>query len=70
MFVGNRNGNLSWWFSAKYLDASEQPLTYTTNGSAPAGTVGTIPALNKQGLVADVVGTGASDPYPADHDEL
>ena len=30
-------------------------------GSArhPAGTTGTIPALNKQGLVADVIGTGA-----------
>jgi iron complex outermembrane receptor protein len=57
--VGNRNGNVTWLFSANYLDAFEQPLTYTTNSGAPAGTVGTIAALNKQGVVADVVGTGA-----------
>ena len=42
-----------------YQDGYQQPLTYTTNGSAPAGTTGTFPALNKQGVVADVVGTGA-----------
>ncbi len=58
-FVGNRNGNLSWFVAANFLDGFQQPLTYTTNGSAPAGTTGTIPALNKQGQVADVVGTGA-----------
>jgi iron complex outermembrane recepter protein len=57
--AGNRNGALSWLVSANYLDSYQQPLTYTTNGSIPAGTTGTFPALNKQGLVADVVGTGA-----------
>lgn len=58
-FAGNRNGALSWFVAANFLDGFQQPLTYTTNGSAPAGTVGAIPALNKQGVVADVVGTGA-----------
>src|SRR5579871_5403758 len=57
--AGNRNGALSWLVSANYLDSFQQPLTYTTNGTIPAGTTGTFPALNKQGLVADVVGTGA-----------
>ena len=57
--AGDRKGALSWFVSANYLDSYQQPLTYTTNGSAPAGTAGTILALNKQGLVADVVGTGA-----------
>ncbi len=57
--AGDRNGAFSWLLSANYLDAFEQPLTYTTNGSPPAGTSGTIAALNKQGLVADLVGTGA-----------
>ncbi|HUC51172.1 MAG TPA: TonB-dependent receptor [Xanthobacteraceae bacterium] len=57
--AGNRNGPFSWFVSANYLDAYEQPLTYTTVSTPPAGTVGTIPALNKQGIVADVVGTGA-----------
>ncbi len=58
-FVGNRNGALSWFVAANFLDGFQQPLTYTTNGSPPAGTTGTFPALNKQGVVADVVGTGA-----------
>jgi iron complex outermembrane recepter protein len=56
--AGNRNGPVSWLITANYLDSYQQPLTYTTNGSIPAGTIGTFPALNKQGQVADVVGTG------------
>jgi TonB-dependent Receptor Plug Domain len=57
--AGNRNGALSCLVTANYLDSYQQPLTYTTNGSIPARTTGTFPALNKQGVVADVVGTGA-----------
>jgi iron complex outermembrane recepter protein len=57
--AGNRNGALSWLITANYLDSYQQPLTYTTNASPPANTTGTIIALNKQGLPADVVGTGA-----------
>ena len=57
--AGNRDGKLSWLVSANYLDSYQQPLTYTTSGSIPAGTTGAFPALTKQGLVADVVGTGA-----------
>lgn len=57
--AGDRDGALSWLVTANYLDAFEQPLTYTTVSAPPAGTNGTIPALNKQGIVADVVGTGA-----------
>src|ERR1700727_2779614 len=57
--AGNRNGALSWLISANYLDSYQQPLTYTTNATPPANTAGTFIALNKQGLPADVVGTGA-----------
>jgi iron complex outermembrane receptor protein len=57
--AGNRDGNISWLASANYTDSYQQPLTYTTNGSLPAGTTGGFTALNKQGVVADVVGTGA-----------
>ena len=57
--AGNRNGPLSWFVTANYLDSYQQPLTYTTNGTIPAGTTGTFPALNKQGVPANVVGTGA-----------
>jgi iron complex outermembrane receptor protein len=56
--AGNRDGNLSWLVSANYLDTYQQPLTYTTNGSAPTNTAGTFISQTKQGAVADVVGTG------------
>jgi iron complex outermembrane recepter protein len=57
--AGDRKGPLSWLVSANYQDTFQQPLTYTTNGTIPAGTTGTFPALNKQGVPANVVGTGA-----------
>jgi iron complex outermembrane receptor protein len=57
--AGNRAGDVSWLASVNYTDSYQQPLTYTTNGSLPAGTTGGFIALNKQGGVADVVGTGA-----------
>jgi iron complex outermembrane recepter protein len=57
--AGDRNGPLSWLVSANYLDSYQQPLTYTTNGTIPAGTTGAFPAMNKQGLPATVVGTAA-----------
>lgn len=56
--AGNRDGKLSWLVSANYLDSYQQPLTYTTNSTIPAGTTGAFSALNKQGLPANVVGTG------------
>jgi iron complex outermembrane recepter protein len=56
--AGNRNGNLSWLVTANYLDSYQQPLTYTTNGTIPAGTTGAFRANNKTGQEADVVGTG------------
>jgi iron complex outermembrane recepter protein len=59
MSVGDRRGDFAWLFSAYYLEAYAQPLTYTTVSAPPGGTTGTYLALNKQGLVADVVGTGA-----------
>jgi iron complex outermembrane recepter protein len=63
--AGNRDGALSWLITANYLDSYQQPLTYTTNGASasnpsgiPSGTIGTFQALNKQGVIANVVGTG------------
>lgn len=56
--AGNRDGKLSWLVSASYLDSYQQPLSYTTNASFPAGTTGGLAALNKTGGVANVVGTG------------
>ena len=56
--AGNRNGALSWLVTANYLDSYQQPLTYTTASSLPAGTTGGFVALNKQGTPQDVLGTG------------
>ncbi|WP_246583599.1 TonB-dependent receptor [Bradyrhizobium iriomotense] len=56
--AGNRDGKLSWLVSANYLDSFQQPLTYTTSATIPAGTTGAFPAKNKVGQEADVVGTG------------
>jgi iron complex outermembrane receptor protein len=60
--VGNRTGpfnSFSWLLGANFQAGYQQPLTYTTTATAPAGTTGTYLALNKQGLPANVVGTGA-----------
>ena len=56
--VGDRDGKLSWLLSVDHEDSRSQPLFFVTNGSVPAGTTGTIPALSKTGSVADVVGAG------------
>lgn len=56
--AGDRKGPLSWLITANYQDTYQQPLTYTTNATIPVGTTGTFPALNKQGVPANVVGTG------------
>lgn len=57
--IGDRFGIFSYFLSANYQDAYDQPLTYTTNSTLPAGTSGGFVALNKTGQPADVVGTGA-----------
>jgi iron complex outermembrane receptor protein len=56
--AGDRKGNFSWLLSVNFQDSYQQPLTYTTSATIPAGTTGTFPALNKQGLPANVIGTG------------
>ena len=57
--IGDKVEQFSWFVSASLLAGYAQPLTYTTNAAIPAGTTGTFPALNKQGVAANVVGTGA-----------
>ncbi|MDE1150153.1 MAG: TonB-dependent receptor [Azospirillaceae bacterium] len=54
--VGDRIGGFTWFLAANYLNSDSQPLSIVTNAKAPAGTSGTILALNKTGAVADVVG--------------
>jgi iron complex outermembrane recepter protein len=56
--AGNREGNVSWLASVNHTDSYQQPLTYTTASSLPAGTSGGFVALNKSGTPADVLGTG------------
>jgi iron complex outermembrane receptor protein len=57
--VGDRIGAFSWLLSTNIQVSDAQPLTFVTASAPPAGTTGTFLALNKQGIVADVVGVGA-----------
>ncbi|MEI9894129.1 MAG: TonB-dependent receptor [Chthoniobacter sp.] len=56
--LGNKTGPVSWLFTGNYQESSSQPLAFVTNGTIPANTTGTFPALNKLGAPADVVGAG------------
>jgi iron complex outermembrane recepter protein len=56
--VGNRNGDVSWIVTGNYQNSYSQPLFWVTNPTIPANTSGAIPALNKLGQEADVVGAG------------
>ncbi len=56
--AGGREGNLGWFFGANAANSFSQPLSIITGSSVPAGTTGTIPALNKLGQVANVYGAG------------
>ena len=56
--AGGRNGKFSWFLGANSENSFSQPLVFITSGSTPAGTTGTIPALNKLGQVANVIGAG------------
>jgi iron complex outermembrane receptor protein len=56
--AGGRSGDLSWFLGANTQNSFSQPLTFITAGSTPAGTSGTIPAKNKLGQTANVLGAG------------
>jgi iron complex outermembrane recepter protein len=56
--AGGHSGKLSWFVGASSENSFSQPLVFVTSGSTPAGTTGTIPALNKTGQVANVLGAG------------
>ena len=56
--IGNKNGDISWLVNGSYENSYTQPLFIITNATTPAGTTGTIPAVNKLGAPANVVGAG------------
>lgn len=56
--LGNRWNDLSMFVSANYQSSESQPIGWITTGGVPAGTTGTIPALNRVGQTANVVGAG------------
>jgi len=56
--VGDKIGRFSWFLSFNHLDSYSQPISFITTDSPPAGTTGTILALNRTGMTADVVGAG------------
>ncbi|QNK01492.1 TonB-dependent receptor [Dyella telluris] len=56
--AGGRSGKLGWFFGANAMNSFSQPLSFITGAITPAGTSGTVPALNKTGQVANVYGAG------------
>ena len=56
--AGGRSGKLGWFFGANAANSFSQPLSIITGSTTPAGTGGTVPALNKLGQVANVYGAG------------
>ncbi|WP_034293957.1 TonB-dependent receptor [Herbaspirillum sp. RV1423] len=56
--LGNRSGDLSWWFSANHLDSYSQPVTYITAASAPAGSSGAYLTQDRTGKNLYVLGAG------------
>ncbi len=56
--VGDKMGRFSLFLSGDHENSFTQPLLFVTHDGAPAGTTGTIPAQNKTGETADVVGAG------------
>lgn len=56
--AGGRSGDLGWFFAANAANSFSQPLSMLTGTNTPAGTSGTVPALNKLGQTANVYGAG------------
>lgn len=56
--AGGRSGALGWFLGASLANSFSQPLSFITSGGTPAGTTGTVPARNKLGAVANVLGAG------------
>jgi iron complex outermembrane receptor protein len=56
--AGGRSGDLGWFLGANAANSFSQPLSMITGSNLPAGTRGTVPALNKLGQVANVYGAG------------
>lgn len=56
--AGEHSGDWGFFFSANASNSFSQPLTFVTSAGVPAGTSGTIPARNKTGQTANVLGAG------------
>jgi iron complex outermembrane receptor protein len=56
--LGNRSGDLSWWFSANHLDSFSQPVTYLTTSQSTTAAAAGAPIIN--GAIADRNRTGAA----------
>jgi iron complex outermembrane receptor protein len=63
--VGNRSGELSWWFGASHLSSFSQPVTYLTVTQAAAAAPASAPVIsgaradrNRTGAPIQVLGAG------------
>ena len=56
--LGNRSGNLSWWFSVNHLESDSQPVSYITAASPPAGSKGAYLTQDRTGKNTYILGAG------------
>ncbi len=56
--AGGRSGAFSWFLGGTFQNSFSQPLSFITASTVPADTAGAIPANNKLGQRADVLGVG------------
>jgi iron complex outermembrane receptor protein len=64
--IGDRIGRLAFFAAATHTISNGQPVAYVTAGTAPAGTTGAIPVLNRSGQPNEVLGASDIDHHVED----
>jgi iron complex outermembrane receptor protein len=64
--IGDRIGRFAFFAAATHTVSDGQPVAYVTAASAPAGTTGAIPALNRLGQSVQVLGASDIDHHVED----
>lgn len=71
--LGNRVGDLAWWFSANHLDSQSNPLSFATltpSGAAGTPVTGAFADTNRSGQSIIVVGAGGLEHKQQDNFKL
>jgi iron complex outermembrane receptor protein len=64
--IGDRIGRFAFFAAATHTVSNGQPIVYVAAASAPAGTTGAIPTLNRNGQPVEVLGASDIDHHVED----